>query len=145
MTLASAKTSQRLLNDLPWPKTLVFASSYEICFCSFPQPFPDISPLSIVGEDPSTVEKLIQTRTFNISVIYPPTRKFIFYFFVFLLNRFGKWLGNILSVYPPGLLLSKLVPKKMCVRYSDFELWMIHLHVPFHLMRIRYLLPIIVS
>eukprot|EP01040_Poterioochromonas_malhamensis_P010052 gene10052-10926_t len=54
LTISPAKVSQRILNDLPWPKTLVFETRS-------------------LGEDPTLQEGKLRSRTYNMSIVYPPT------------------------------------------------------------------------
>jgi hypothetical protein len=54
VSAAPAKVTQRVLSSLPWPRILVFQTRYA-------------------GEDPSLVQKKIQSRSFNASIIFPPT------------------------------------------------------------------------
>eukprot|EP01034_Spumella_vulgaris_P021759 gene21759-27815_t len=53
-TTANAKSTQRIMQSLPWPRTLVFEAR-------------------ATGEDPRDAVEKAKTRTFNVSVIYPPS------------------------------------------------------------------------
>lgn len=75
VSTAPAKITQRVLSSLPWPRILVFQTRY-------------------VGEDPNLVKKKIAQRTFNASVVFPPTLTSQFAF------RLAEWASN-LELYTP--------------------------------------------
>lgn len=80
VSTAPAKVAQRVLSSLPWPRILVFQTRY-------------------VGEDPSVVAKKISSRTFNASVVFPPT---LFSDFSF---RLADWTPSLQLFTPVSPLL----------------------------------------
>lgn len=54
VTASPAKTAQRILSMLPWPLVLVFETRYA-------------------GSDPKTQQQQVRQRSYNLTVLYPPT------------------------------------------------------------------------
>lgn len=90
VTDAPAKVTMRIMSSLPWPRILVFETRYQ-------------------GEDPNVVKQKVMSRSFNMTILYPPTLVGEYTF------RLGEWSPTI-NLNQPS---SETMIKKLNGR-SDF-------------------------
>lgn len=89
VSTAPARLTQRLLSSLPWPRILVFEARYK-------------------GEDPILKEGLLLKRTFNMTILYPPT----------LLSSEGDNMAFRTADWTPSFLTSLFTPQTEKIRHN---------------------------